>query len=267
MQEMTLTAKYLSILCSVLLIGCVITQPPNPVEPLVIDFNKLEVSTPEVDPAESCNILPAIDWMNSQEIIYTKQSPDEWRDCSGNFLRLSSRIATMCPGLKMAAPAGISKYVHNSDNTPPGKPKARTTRGLAKWYDEKGLFSPVFYDGEDTFAAPMKLANFRNKIKPGTVFWFSLRIPKTRDGIDSLYKEDGGAIGHMGTVVNVTKDDNDKVTAWTMYHGQNIKKNNGITHHKWEKSGNRRPIPQGGYDIQRIVGFAPYLIPNAIAVN
>ncbi|MFQ3201180.1 MAG: hypothetical protein ACI9SK_001911 [Zhongshania sp.] len=255
---MTLTAKYLPIFFSALLIGCATTKLPSLA---VSDVPTIDDSL--VDPAANCDISSAIRWMESQKIIYTQQPTNEWRDCSGNFLRLSSRIAEKCPGVKMAAPAGIRKFTLNGDNAAPGEPEARTTRELAKWYDDRKLFTPVFYD-EDAFAAPANLTQFRNKIKPGTVFWFSRKIPKFEDGKTSLYKQPGGAIGHMGTVVKVEKDNNGNVVGWTMYHGQNSRKHNGTTSHKWAESGIRQRVPQGGYGTQRIVGFAPYLIPSNV---
>jgi hypothetical protein len=209
---MTLTAKYLPILFSALLIGCATTKLPS-----LAGSDVPAIDDSLVDPAANCDISSAIRWMESQKIIYTQQPANEWRDCSE----------------------------------------------LAKWYDDRKLFTPVFYD-EDAFAAPANLTQFRNKIKPGTVFWFSRKIPKFEDGKTSLYKQPGGAIGHMGTVVKVEKDNNGNVVGWTMYHGQNSRKHNGTTSHKWAESGMRQRVPQGGYGTQRIVGFAPYLIPSNV---
>lgn len=254
---MSSIANYVAILISVLLVSCGTTGKKDPPD---------EPATPGIptrfDLATTCDVTGSIAWMDSQKIIYTQARPDEWRDCSGNFLRLSSRIAASCPGIEMAAPEGITRYKHGETNTPPGKPKARTTRGLAKWYDDQGLFEPVFYDEADTYAAPGNLVKFRNQIKPGTVFWFSPGAPKSSDGKSGLYAEVGGAINHMGTVASITKDSDGNVVGWTMYHGQNARKHNGITTHKWEKSGNRVPVPQGGYGSQRIVGYAPYIVPS-----
>ncbi|MFT6269479.1 MAG: hypothetical protein ACJAVV_002305 [Alphaproteobacteria bacterium] len=38
-------------------------------------------------------------------------------------------------------------------------------------------------------------------------------------GKSNLYKEIGGAISHMGTVVSVIKDSNGDVIEWDMYDG------------------------------------------------
>ena len=254
---MILVSRSLLATCSILIASCATNPTPNP-----------PVGDPPTIPtiAQSCDITPAIDWMSGQKIIYTQAPGDEWRDCSGNFLRLSSRIATLCPTVTMAAPAGITKYVHGGNNKRPAPADARTTRGLAKWYDDKGMFVPVYYDGVDKDSAPPELVAFRNQIKPGTVFWFSPQVPARAQGKTHLYKNAGGIINHMGTVVSINKNSNGEVVGWDMYHGQNARKHNGITSHLWEKSGRSRPVPQGGYGQQRIVGFAEFLIPEQ-AIN
>lgn len=265
-------ARTTIIASTILVAACASRAPTLPaIEPDQPETPDPIVSQPTAESMLVCDIEPALEWMQSQNIIYTQSPSDEWRDCSGNFLRLSSRIASMCSNVSMAAPAGVSKYIPGGDNKRPGLAEARTTRGLARWYDDKGLFVPVYYDDQDTYAAPPVLAEFRNKIQTGTVFWFSKEVPRSEQGIEHLYREGSGTrgiIGHMGTVVDVTRDDDTgDVIGWTMYHGQNPRVHNELTTHKWEKSGVRRPIPQGGYDIQRIVGFAPHLVPELATAN
>lgn len=221
---------------------------------------------PEVQSALACDIMPAIEWMDSQTIKYTQNPSDEWRDCSGNFLRLSSRIASLCPSAELVAPPGITRYSPEGNNKRPGVEQARTTRGVAAWYNERGMFEPIFYDGVTLTEAPAALRVVRNRIQPGSVLWFSRKKPLEVNGSEGLYKEAGGAINHMGTVVTVVKDENGNVTEWTMYHGQNTKSNNGITRHWWDwpkkytLSG--KQYPPGGYWTQRIVGFSESLIPS-----
>lgn len=216
---------------------------------------------------QACDIGSAINWMAAQTIDYTSTPADEWRDCSGNFLRLSSRIATICPGVELAAPAGISKFVKNGINKRPGVAQARTTRGLAEWYDQKGLFTPIYYDNTPTQNSPPALQAVRNRIKPGSVLWFSRKKPQSEAGKAALYDEATGMINHMGTVVSVKRDEQGNVIDWTMYHGQNKHKNNGITQHWWTwpaqyTRGGTRTYPPGGYWDQRIVGFADSIIPT-----
>ncbi len=222
---------------------------------------------PESMIAQACDIKGAIDWMAGQKIIYSRSPAEEWRDCSGNFLRLSSYIASQCPGVEMAAPPGIKAYRHGRDNKRPGRATARTTRGLAQWYDVKGMFIPIYYDNTEPGQAPVALQEIRNKIKTGSVLWFSRRTPQSSDGKAALYNETSGAINHMGTVVDVTRDSAGNVVEWTMYHGQNERKNNEITTHWWNwpaaYTSRGQTYPPGGYWSQRIVGFAGSLIPSA----
>ena len=269
-----------SVLCCTVASCSTVKQPPKILDesnmqsnqsgsfvnpPVVVDKDDGDVLSPIL--AESCNVVEAINWMAQQRIIYTQSPADEWRDCSGNFLRLSSYIASNCSGVEMPAPPGIGEYVHGSGNNKrPGVAQARTTRGLAKWYDQKGLFTPIYYDGTDVEHAPVALQEVRNQIKPGTVLWFSRRKPQASGGKESLYDEATGIINHMGTVASVTKDEQGNVIDWTMYHGQNERKHNGITDHWWNwptayTSGGKK-YPPGGYWSQRIVGFAESLIPS-----
>lgn len=250
-----------------------VNVPPDNTSSIINESTHVETSNPpipEVDVALNCDIEPAFEWMKKQTILYTQSPADEWRDCSGNFLRLSSRIASICPTVQMAAPAGIKVFAPDGDNKRPGKAEARSTRGLAKWYDQKGLFVPIYYDGNDASLAPQSLVAFRNSIKPGTVFWLSFDVPKSSQGKQHLYSETAskkGIIDHMGTVVSIDKDDNDNVISWTMYHGQNSRKHNGITTHRWNKSRPSSVNPQGGWGKQRIVGYAPHLVPELAALN
>lgn len=225
-----------------------------------------QITVADVGAVEQCDIGPSIEWMASQTIIYTQDPSDEWRDCSGNFLRLSSHISEICD-VDLVAPPGVSKYVDVGSYQTPGNEEARTTRGIAEWYDQKNAFVPIFYDGVDITEAPEALKAIREKIKPGAVLWFSQRKPLATDGKEGLYREVGGAIGHMGTVTSVERDANGRVTGWDMYHGQNSRKHNGITSHWWDwpemYTSRGQEYPPGGYWNQRIVGFAESLVPDA----
>ena len=224
------------------------------------------VGSPEAIPVvHACHdinkvLQPVVTSMVEQRIPYTQSPADEWRDCSGNFLRISSYLAGQCPALDFAAPSGINDYRLGGNNKAPGPSEARTTRGIAAWYDERGMFTPVFYDETEIDEAPQSLSSLRNRIKPGTVLWFSLWKPVAADGKARLFEESGGMITHMGTVVSVTKDPRGNVSGWEMYHGQNQRKGSGITSHWWDwpvkfTSGGKR-YPPGGYWNQRIVGMA-----------
>ena len=219
----------------------------------VVQTENGPLTSASVPALQQCDITPAIDWMRDQKIIYTQNPSNEWRDC------------TICPNVQLAAPPGVRKYVRGGDNDRPGPEEARSTRALAKWYDDRGQFIPIYYDGTNPQDAPATLVALRNKIKTGTVLWFSPDVPMKADGKAGLYRDDTkrGVINHMGTVVSVTRDEAGNVTGWKMYHGQNPSLHNGVTEHYWKRSGRSRPVPQGGYGQQRIVGFAESIIPPA----
>ncbi|ASJ73999.1 hypothetical protein [Granulosicoccus antarcticus] len=204
--------------------------------------------------------------MASQTIDYSQDPSNEWRDCSGNFLRLSSYVADMCE-VDLVAPPGIKEYVQGGNNQRPGVAEARTTRGIAKWYDEKGMFVPIFYDGKKLTEAPDALLAIRENLKPGAVLWFSSKQPLAAKKKEGLYKEAGGYIGHMATITSVEKNSDGLVTGWKMYHGQNERKNNGITEHWWDwpsaYTSKGQAYPPGGYWNQRIVGFSQSLVPDS----
>ena len=96
------------------------------------------------------------------------------------------------------------------------------------------VFTPIFYDNTALDQAPAAIVTYRNKTKPGTVLWFSHKMPVKANGKINLYKEPGGMINHTATVVRAIKDDKGNVKGWVMYHGHNPKKGSGVTIHWWD---------------------------------
>lgn len=198
--------------------------------------------------------------MTSQQIPYTQDPANEWRDCSGNFLRLSSYLAEACPELngRLVATSGIRDFAHGADNdVHPASAAARTTRGIAKWYSENQTFVPIYYDPEigDRFA----LAKHRDLIRPGAVLWFSRQKPAKSSGLQPLFTRQ---INHMGTVVSVERNEAGEVVRYKMYHGRSKGKKARVTeHHYWQwpaafTSGGKQYPPLGYWD-QYLVGIAP----------
>lgn len=201
---------------------------------------------------------PIADSMVSQKIPYSQAAANEWRDCSGNFLRLSSYLAEECPELEnsLAATRGVTDFEPGADNVVAGaKAVSRTTRGIAKWYSSQGRFAPVYYDG----AANEKTAleKYRDLIRPGSVLWFSRSKPASSMGVDPLFNRQ---INHMGTVVSVTRNESGEVVGYQMYHGRNKGKVATVTStHFWdwpeEYLGSGRSYPPLGYWGQYLVGI------------
>jgi len=214
-------------------------------------------------------LRPITQKMDDQQIPYAQNPSDEWRDCSGNFLRLSSYVASACRGNddNLAAPPGITDYIDGGDNKAPGAEKARDSRTLGKWYHEQGRFIPIYYDGvTDISQPPPDLVDNRHLIKPGAVLWFARKKPFKEAGLNGLWFRgpSGAHINHMGTVVAVNQREDGLVISYQMYHGRNPRKRAAITkHHYWTwpsaftLSGQK--YPPFGYWGQFLVGIGTLL--------
>lgn len=205
-------------------------------------------------------IRPIIASMVAQEIPYTQDPANEWRDCSGTFLRLSSYLAETCPELngRLVATKGIRDYEPGADNDAgPASAAARTTRSIAKWYSENKSFVPIYYD--PALGDRKALAELRDLIRPGAVLWFSRQKPSKTAGLQPLFTRQ---INHMGTVVSVKRDAAGHVVRYTMYHGRSKGKKARVTeHHYWQwptmfTRGGKTYPPLGYWD-QYLVGIAP----------
>ncbi len=71
-------------------------------------------------------LQPIVVSMVAQKIPYSQSPSNEWRDCSGNFLRLSSYVANQCPGVQLVAPPGVTAYTKGGRNKAPGGEQARS---------------------------------------------------------------------------------------------------------------------------------------------
>ncbi len=225
------------------------------------------------------NVLdPIVAKMTAQQIPYTRNPANEWRDCSGNFLRLSSYLASACPDNQafLAAPAGITDYRAGADNTAPrngpaaGGETPRRSRDIARWYNAQGRFTPIYYDGINApDERPADLAAIRERIRPGAVLWFSLSQPTSNDGLEGLFTKTvsrGPHINHMAVVTDVTRDQNGHVTEYAMYHGRTAGKPGSVTRvHYWDwpkkyLDNGKKAYPSLGYWNQYLVGIGT-LVP------
>ena len=218
-------------------------------------------------------LRPFVDEMVGQGIPYSVAQPDEWRDCSGNFLRLSSYLVSACAeqAEHLAAPAGIGEYRHGADNSPPGRPKARTTGDLARWYSQQGRFVPIFYDGAVAVTdIPADLHKHRHLVRPGAVLWFANERPMAAGGLEAIFKSTGGLRSHaihMATVTAVTRDDAGAVVSFSMYHGRSTGKPGAETttqYWQWPSHFTSRgqSYPSFGHWNQYLIGIGR-LLPDA----
>jgi hypothetical protein len=212
-------------------------------------------------------LLPGIaDGMVRQRIPYGWTSPDEWRDCSGNFLRFSSYVASACPAGRddLAAPPGIADYLRGGDNVAGLLPRARDSRELARWYFEHDRFVPIWYDQPQKGGLPPLLEDSRYLIKPGAVLWFSANRPYERGGIEQLFARNvrGTQIKHLGTVVSVEHDDDGQVVGYAMYHGRNPDRAGSVTDgHSIHGTGDGPPFGNGGEFLVGIGTLLPLAEP------
>ncbi len=205
----------------------------------------------------------------SQKIPYAQKPANEWRDCSGNFLRLSSYVAEACLGSRvhLATGPGITDYKVGGNNKATPKAKARDSRSLAKWYQDQGRFIPIYYDNvtADITQPSDSLKMNRHRIKPGAVLWFSRSLPTSAGGVNALFaRREPGSINHMGTVVSTKLDNEGQLIQYSMYHGRRAGKLATITHTQyWQwpltytKGG--RKYPPAGYWKQYLVGIGTLL--------
>lgn len=275
-----------AVLAAVFIGGCVSPppQPPQPPQP------PPEPPNPETAYYVQCNgevtdleaiLEPLVDNMVSQAIPYppydsSRELANEWRDCSGNFLRLTSYVAGACSEYdsSLAAHSGIKDYRTNESNVVSLDRGARTTRGIGKWYHEQPNFSfqPIYYD--DVPAKPRKqaisaeLQKHRHLIRPGAVLWFARTMPTSDNGLTALFtynKDTGQHINHMGTVTAVKHDADGQVISFSMYHGRNPRKGSGVTEHEWAYSGDS-DYPPFGVGTQYLVAIGT-IVPTSASTG
>jgi len=124
-------------------------------------------------------------------------------DCSGMFHRLLQQM-------KEAFPAFVYPEVT----------AARSSRALAQWYHDKGSLRII----EDA-------AKSGELIKPGAIMFFGQvgkKYSKPTIGQLTTY---GSGIMHIGTVVDVEKDEQGKTVAYTMFHARGRGKPASRTRH------------------------------------
>ncbi len=232
-------------------------------------------------------VQPVLEKLDATEIPYTqsKSGGDQLRDCSGNFLRVSSWVAAVCPDAEstLAASAGVTDWNPGGNNVFAGTIQkwseggkdyaARSSRGTARWYHAQGLFRPVFADtgAQPVAEASADLKAIRNELRPGTVIWFAKpgsRITR-QEGVERMFSTSSGErITHVGVVHSVERDDDGNIVSYRMYHGRRAyqssdpdKQDNKITVHRWEATTGSRPLPPFGNWTEPVVGIAPLLPP------
>jgi hypothetical protein len=213
-------------------------------------------------------LLPIARGLEKQHIPYSRGSPEEWRDCSGNFLRLSSYVAAACPlgEASLATSAGVTPYDPAGANEIDLPVTARSSRELAEWYHAQGRLVPVWY--RDDAPASETLEAYRALIKPGSVLWFSNSPPKEDNGVAQLFSFNlrGTHVRHVGTVVSTERDDEGQVVTYAMYHGSNPGRDAGISEdHAFDPYGDLPPFGNGEDYLAAIGVLLPPAEPPMVA--
>ncbi len=212
-------------------------------------------------------VVPIIDDLVSQGntsgtgepgIPYTQDPANELRDCSGNFLRVSSAVAAKCPNHAdaLVIAAGVRPWTPGGDNAFTGTIRARDSRSTARWYHDKGLFTPIFCDG-DTATLSADMAADADKIRPGAVIWYAHtdECITRADGLEKLL----GRIDHVGTVRSVARDESGTVVSYEVYHGRRTGMGSGVDTLVRVYTGLTPGIPPYGNWKEPVVGIAPIL--------
>ncbi|MCB0615755.1 MAG: hypothetical protein KDC75_20695 [Phaeodactylibacter sp.] len=143
----------------------------------------------------------------SQHILYRSVPLS---DCSGMFHRLLQQM-------KAAFPAFVYPEVT----------EARSTRALAQWYYDRNALHII----EDA-------ANSGHLIKPGAIMFFGQIGKKYRQPSIEQLTTYGQGIMHIGTVIEVEKDEQGQVTAYTMFHARGRGKPASHTRHYLQRPNN-----------------------------
>lgn len=148
-------------------------------------------------------------------------------DCSGMFHRLLQQM-------KEAFPAFVYPEVT----------EARSSRALAQWYHARGGLHIIG-----------NAADSGHLIKPGAVLFFGQVGKKYQNPSIELLTAYGQGIMHIGTVVDVEKDEQGQVIGYTMFHARGRGKIASHTHH-YRSNPQNSGLPAFGNWRQQLVAIA-----------
>ncbi len=147
-------------------------------------------------------------------------------DCSGILHRLLTGLEDHCPG-----------------QTLPGVTDARSARALASWF------------AQDDRLVPMTSLDEADRwLVPGVIAFFG------RPGRTEL-----GRVDHVGVIVDVERDHDGQVVAYSMFHGRQRGLSAGITH--WHRRDASPALGNGNDPLLAIAFPAPQLALAAPALG
>jgi hypothetical protein len=90
--------------------------------------------------------------------------------------------------MPLVATKGVRDYRAGGNNRVVASAQARSTREIARWYVQRGQFTPIFYDGAGHMKTPSAdLLRVRAEVRPGAVLFFSKGRPLVRQGKIPLF--------------------------------------------------------------------------------
>ncbi len=169
------------------------------------------------------NLAPIAEGFERQNIMY---DTTPLSDCSGMFHRLLRAFDEGCGGYSLPQPESC-----------------RDSRDVARWYQEKGLFTRV----RDELGQV-------DWIKPGAVMFYghSGKSYEAAADLDEILRE----VEHVGVVVSVERDATGDLTRYRLFHGRSPGKPAGITDYHLRVPARPEHRPFGNWD-QQWVGVAP----------
>jgi hypothetical protein len=200
------------------------TKSEKPVSQLAdLDAYHIQCSGSTIDLAHPVREISVR--LEAQKLEY---APSNLADCSGIFHRVLKNLKERCPS---HAYPEVNKY--------------RDSRALARWYQENNTLLLI----HDALAQS-------DLIKPGAVLFYGYGGKKYQHfSAEDLFVR-GKGINHVGVVVEVTKNDQDEVESYRLFHGRNPKHTAGITDYHLRKP-TRDSYPPLGNGPEQWVAFAP----------
>jgi rare lipoprotein A len=205
-----------------------IKRPPKKPPPLVTTVASTESSYKASCRGQQHNLANSITKI-AKDLSGLKFSSRKLQDCSGIFHKFVRKFKT--------------EYCPNDDY--PKVRNARTTRGIAKWYHQRGELILVH-----------NVLKQSHLIKPGAVMFYGRPNRKYKNFKANDLFIRGRGINHLGVVVSVDRDAKGRVVSYKLFHGRRPGKPSGITNfHKRKPT--RSSYPPLGNGTEQWVAIAP----------
>lgn len=202
------------------------TEDDTPATAVIPVPTNVGASFCEGNPEEMQRHLIAFSKAIEADSIWYKSEP--LSDCSGMFHRVLKSVHAQCPTTIYPQPE-----------------EARSSRGLARWFHDKGRLT-IINDAKSS----------GHLIRPGAILFFgSSGVSYTNPTIDVL--ANSGGVQHISVVTNIDKN-GETVNGYTMFHGRSTGKMASRTkgNDLVPKSSSQKNLPPYGNWKQHLVAIA-----------